>query len=139
MGKQRAIKLNLNRTFEEKGFDCDRNIVKDGKNTVAFEPMNVFSEKKTKVLGIIPRFWKSARNLILFVDGAVNALKFAEVTEEMKPFWTQDEEKKLVKREMKKSLAEHKPITWTQFVILLLPLFAIFIVVLKIAFHFGVF
>jgi len=137
MGKQRAIKLNLNRTFEEKKFGCDRNIVKDGKNTVVFEPASVFSEKKTKALGFIPRFWRGARHLILFVDGAVNALKFGEVTEEMSPFWTQTEEKKLVKREMKKSLTTHKPMSWMQFIIILLPVGACFILLLKIATYLG--
>ena len=134
MGKQRAIKLNLDRTFEEKSFKRDRNIIKDGKNTINFEPMCVFSEKKSRW-----RFWRGARHIIVFVDGAVKALRFGKVTEEMKPFWTQEEEKKLIKREMKKSLAEHKPMSWMQFIILLIPIFAIFIVVLKIAFQFGVF
>lgn len=139
MGKQRAIKLKLNKTFEEKNFSCDRNIVKDEKNTVTFEPMNVFSEKKNKLLGVIPRFWRGSRNLILFVDGATQALGFGKTTKDMNPFWTQKEEKELVKREMKKSLATHKPMSWAQFVILLIPIFAIFLVVLKIAFYFGVF
>jgi len=137
MGKQRAIKLNLNRTFEEKKFGCDRNIVKDGDNTVIFEPACVFSEKKTKFLGFIPRFWRGARNLVLFVDGAVNALKFGEVTEEMNPFWTQKEEKKLVKNEMKKSLTKHKPMTWMQFIILLIPIGFIAILLLKVATYLG--
>ena len=139
MGKQRAIKLNLNRTFEEKSFGCDRNIVKDGGNTVTFEPASVFSEKKSKFLGFIPRFWKGARHLILFVDGSVNALKFGEVTDEMNPFWTQKEEKKLVKREMKKGLASHKPMSWAQFIILMIPIMACLILLLKISMQFGVF
>lgn len=139
MGKQRAIKLNLNRTFEEKKFGCDRNIVKDGKNNIMFEPACVFSEKKRKLFGVIPRFWKGARHLILFVDGAVKALKFAEVTENMNPFWTQEEEEKLIEREMKKSLAKHKPMTWAQFIILLIPIIACFVILLKMSFQIGVF
>jgi len=137
LGKQKAIKLNLNRTFEEKKFGCDRNIVKDGKNTVAWTPACVFSEKKTKALGFIPRFWRGARHLILFVDGAVNALKFGEVTEDMNPFWTQKEERELVKREMKKSLATHKPMSWMQFIIILLPVAGCLILLLKIATYLG--
>ena len=139
MGKQRAIKLNLNRTFEEKSFNCDRNIVKDGGNTVVFEPACVFNEKKTKFLRFIPRFWRGSRNLILFVDRAVNALRFSKVTKEMNPFWTQKEEKKLIKKEMKKSLAEHKPMSWAQFIILMIPIMACLILLLKISMQFGIF
>lgn len=137
LGKQRAIKLNLNRTFEEKKFGCDRNIVKDGNNNVTFEPSCVFSEKKRKLFGLIPRFWKGSRNLILFVDGAVNALKFGEVKEEMNPFWTQKEERELVKREMKKSLAKHKPMSWMQFIIILIPIGICLILLLKMATYLG--
>jgi len=139
MGKQRAIKLNLNRTFVEKNFSCDRNLVKDGGDTIAFEPASVFSEKKRKFLGFIPRFWKSARHIIVFVDGAVQALKFGEVKEDMNPFWTQKEEKELVRREMKKSLATHKPMSWAQFIIVLAPVFACLIILVKLALHLGAF
>ena len=134
MGKQRAIKLNLNRTFDEKNFGCDRNIVKDGKNECKFEPMCVFDENKPKW-----KFWRGARHIILFVDGAVKALRFGKTTVNMNPFWTQAEEEELIKREMKKSLAKHKPMSWAQFIILLVPMILIFIVVLKIAIQFGVF
>lgn len=126
MGKQKAIKLSLDRTFVEKSFKRDRNIVKDGKNEVSFEPASVFSEEKSRW-----KFWKASRHLILFVDGATEALKFSKTTKEMNPFWTQEDETKLVRREMKKSLMEQKPMTWMQFIILLIPIIVILILVLK--------
>ena len=133
MGRQRAIKLNLNNTFREKKFKCDRNILEDGKNETEFEPVCVFSET-----GISRwKFWKRGRHLIFFVDGAIEALRFGKTTSEMNPFWTQGEEKELVRREMKKSLAKHKPMTWLQFILLLAPIVAILIVVLRMASQIG--
>lgn len=132
MGKQRAIKLNLNQTFEEKKFSCDRNLIKEGKNECEFEPVCVFHEKKSRW-----KFWRGARHLIIFVDGAVKALRFGKTTTNMNPFWTQKEERELVKREMKKSLAKHKPMSWAQFIILLIPIGLIMIVLLKMATHIG--
>jgi len=133
MGKQRAIKLFINKTFREKKFGCNRNIIKDGKNECEFEPACCFDE-----VGI-PRwkFWKRPRSLILFVDGAVKALRFSKTTEEMRPFWTQKEEEELIKRQMKKSLAKHKPMTWMQFIVLLIPVGIILILLLKIATYLG--
>lgn len=112
--KQRAIKLNLNRTFEEKTYPCDRNKVKVGKKeTVTFEPACVFSEEKSKL-----RFWKRARHLIVFVDGAKNALKFSEVTDEMMPFWTVKEVTELVNKLVAKARLKFKPMTWGQVILI---------------------
>lgn len=134
--KQRAIKLNLNRTFEEKKFPCDRNIIKDGKNEALFEPACVFTEEKRKFLKI---FGGKARNLIFFVEGARNALRFGETTDKMNPFWTMEEAEEFIEKEIAKSLAKYKPMTWGQFIIVLIPILACFILLLKIAFYFGVF
>jgi hypothetical protein len=134
MGKQRAIKLNLNRTFEETTFKCDRNILKVDKSTVGFTPVCVFSEKKPRF-----RFWRGARNLVFFVDGALHALKFSKVTDEMEPFWTKKDEEKLIEREMKKNLTQQKPMTWSQFIILLIPVLVILGISLKIALDLRVF
>jgi len=136
-----ALKLAFILAFEIAlvDFDCDRNLIQDGKNTIVFQPASVFSEEKRKLFGIIPRFWKSARHLIVFVDGAVEALKFARVTKTMNAFWTQKEEKELIKREMKKSLAKHKPMTWAQFIIVLIPVFACLVILLKLALYLGAF
>jgi len=133
MGKQRAIKLNLNNTFREKKFGCKRNIVKDGKNETEFEPICVFAEEG------IPRwkFWKRGRRLIFFVDGALRALRFGKTTEEMNPFDTQEDIRKLIVKEMKKSLAKHKPMSWMQFIIILLPVAGCLILLLKIATYLG--
>lgn len=136
MGKQRAIKLNLNRTFKEKSFPCDRNIVKDGKNKTLFEPACVFTEEKSKFLGL---FGRKGRNLIFFVEGARNALRFAKTTEEMNPFWTMEEAQEFIEKEITKALAKYKPMTWAQFIIVLIPILVMLGILLKIALFFGVF
>jgi len=129
MGKQRAIKLNLNRTFEEKNFPCDRNIIKAGKkDKVAFEPVCVFSEKKTKFLRVIPRFWKIPRNLIVFVDGAKNALKFSEVTDEMMPFWTKPEAIEHVDKEIAKARVKEQLITWGKAILIVILLIIVILI-----------
>jgi len=129
MGKQRAIKLNLNRTFEEKDLPCDRNIVKVGKkDKVAFEPICVFSEKKTKFLRVIPRFWKIPRNLIIFVDGAKNALKFKGVTEEMMPFWTKPEATEHVNKEIAKARVKESLISWGKAILIIILLFVVILI-----------
>jgi len=113
LGKQRAIKLNLDRTFEEKNYPRDVNKIKVGKkDNVAFEPACVFSERKKKKWKFIPRFWSGTRNLILFVDGAKNALKFSKVTEEMMPLWTKKEASEHVKKQIAKARLKFSPITW---------------------------
>lgn len=132
LGKQRAIKLLLNRRYEEKKFSTDRNILKDGDNQTAFEPACVFYEKKPRW-----KFWRGSKDIVLFVEGAVNALRFGKTTKNMNPFWTQKEEKTLVRREMKKGLASHKPLTWTQFIILMIPIVVILLCELRGLFYRG--
>lgn len=142
MGKQRAIKLNLNRTFEEKDFPCDRNVITDQKGRVIkreigkieFEPAMVFSEIKPRW-----RFWRTARNLILFVDGAKKALQFSKVTKEMMPFWTKKEAKEFVNKEIAKSLTRFKALTIWEFIIILILLIVIIIISLKGALTIGAF
>jgi len=133
--------LKPNKTFEERNFDAEVNKVKYGKggNTeTRFEPVCVFSEEKTKALGFIPRFWRGRRNLIFFVENCVKAIKFKETTEEIQAFWTQKEAKEVVKKEIAKSLIKHKPMTWGQFIILLIPIGIILAFVLAIAMRTGV-
>jgi len=49
MAKQRAIKLNLNRTFVEKEFTIEDALhIKDGNNIVGFEPACVFDEEESQ-------------------------------------------------------------------------------------------
>lgn len=129
MGKQRAIQLKLNKRFVEKAFKTDLNIIKDGKNETEFEPDCIFTEDKPRW-----KFWRGTREIVLFVDGAVKALRFSRVTQNMAPFWNQDDERALIRREMKKSLASHKPMTWGQFVLLMIPIVAILLLALNLTF-----
>jgi len=111
MAKQRAIRLYLDETFDEKNYPRDVNTVKVGKDDeVKFTAKKVFKEVN------IPRwqFWRKARRLILFVDGAVNALGFSKVTEEMQQLWTKKEATNHVKKEIAKARLKFKPITWGQ-------------------------
>ncbi len=131
--RQRAIKLFHNKTFVEKKYKTDRNSLKDGDNDCEYEPSMVFDE-----VGVSRwKCWRAKRRLVLFVDGATKALNFGKTTEEMKPFNTQGDLKKLVRREMKKSLAEHKPMKWSQFILLMIPIVVILLLLLNLTFGGG--
>lgn len=119
MAKQRAIELHLDNTFTEKRFNVDKNKIKPAKNEeTRFAPSNVFTERKTWNR---LKFWKHRRRLIFFVEGTVEALKFGKVTKTMNPFWTMGETKDFVWKNIMKALTEHKPMKWSQFIIILIP------------------
>jgi hypothetical protein len=138
--KQRAIRLNLDGTFDEIKLPRDAGKVKDGKNEVMMQPACVFTEKKTSIL-------KSKRKIILFVEGTTKALKFKNVStdpkqeklrmEDFNPYWTIGEAKQFVEKETAKSLEKHKPMTWAQFVIILIPVLITAGMVAKLLMHFG--
>jgi hypothetical protein len=68
MGKQRAIKLNLNRTFTEKEFEqSDAMHIKDGNNTVTFEPACVFDEEGSQTKGRLRKLGKLVYLLPAFI------------------------------------------------------------------------
>jgi hypothetical protein len=68
MGKQRAIKLNLNRTFTEKEFEQpDAMHIKDGDNTVKFEPACVFDEEGSQTKGRLKKLGKLVYLLPAFI------------------------------------------------------------------------
>jgi len=118
----------LNRTFVEKNFPSDVGVIKAGKSDkVRFTPACVFSEEKTKFMGFIPRFWKGARNLILFVDGAVNAVEFSKVTTKLMPYWTKKEADEYIKKQIAKARLKFKPLTWGQVILLAVLLIVVII------------
>lgn len=125
MAKQRVCKINLNRTFEEKTVDVDANQLKVGKeDEVTFFPSNVFTEAKKSRL----KFWRGNRSLVFFVDGAVKALSFSEVTDLMQTLWTKKEATEHTKKQVAKARVKFKPMTWGQ-VILLAVLIIVLIVI----------
>ncbi len=128
MGKQRAIRLNLNRTFDEKNFPTGTGKIYDEKEEVNYEPICVFTENKSRW-----KFWKGARNLIFFVDGALHALKFKEKTDDLNPYWSKKEARLFVYKMIMKALQEFKPIKMWQFIILLIPNIIILFVLIRIA------
>lgn len=135
MGKQRAILIRLNNTFKEKVFKTDQNkLLYEKKKETRFEPISVFSEEKPRW-----KFWRSARNLIFFVDGALEALKFGAITKDMRPFWTQKEIDKIVKKKMAEALTEHKPMKWSQVILLFIGLMANLVILIAIAQRLGIF
>lgn len=140
MGKKiRGIRLFLDQTFEERRFASERNKAKYGKknNTeTSFEPVCVFSERRSWSKF---KFWKNPRHLIFFVDEALSALRFGKAIDEIASMWTQDEIKTVVKKQMAKSLTEHKPLKWSQFIMLMIPIVAILILLVSIANRVGVF
>lgn len=136
MPKQKVIEIYLDRTFEEKKVEFDRNKLKPRKkDEVFFEPASVFTERKHGFLSKL----KGSRNLVFYVNGALNALKFAEKTDAMEPFWTKKEAKEFVDKETAKSLTKFKPLTIWEFIIILAILIIILIVSIKCALSIGAF
>lgn len=61
MGKQRAIKLNLNRTFTEKDYDIEDSLhIKDGESKIEFVPSCVFDEAESQATGKLKRLRRLA-------------------------------------------------------------------------------
>jgi len=135
-----VFKLNLDRTFEEVKLKVASGKITDGKNVVLFEPACVFHERNKP-------FFRARRKIVLFVDGARNALKFKPVPDakdkesltmdDFNPFWTMGESAEFVDKEITKSLMKHKPMTWAQFVIVLIPVLITLGIVVKLALQFG--
>ena len=143
--KQRCIRLNLDGTFDEIMLPRDKGIIRDGEDRINMQPACVFSERKKR------GFFRTRRRIVLFVQGTANALKFknVEITksdgskeptqtiEDLNPFWTMGEAAQFVEKKIAESLDEHKPMTWIQFIILLVPLAITCIGVFKLLLHFG--
>lgn len=118
--KQRVLKLNLDRTFEETKIERDGGKLKDGNNTINFEPSAVFDEKKKR------HWWQSKRKLVLYVENTTKALKFKDVPntegkaklamDDFNPFWTMKEAKEFVERQVAEAIKERKPMTMWQFI-----------------------
>lgn len=133
MPKQRVIELYLNNTFEEKKISYDVNKLKPRKkDEVEFEPICVFHERKK-------RFLRKPRKLVLYVNGAKKALRFAKVTDEMQTLWTKEEATEHVHKEMSKAHEARHPMTMWEFGVIIAILMVIILVNIKIALFFGVF
>lgn len=66
------------------------------------------------------KFWKQPRHLIFFVDGAMEALGFSEVSDVMQTLWTKKEATEHVKKQIAKARLKMKPMTWGQVILLAL-------------------
>lgn len=125
--KTRVLKLYLDKTFEECKKPYEVGKIKDDKNEIFFSPECVFIERKRQ------NPLKAKRKIILYVEGTRKALRFKEtpdpedlmkkqkVLEDPNPFWTMRESAEFVDKQISSSLEEHKPLTWTQFLILAVP------------------
>lgn len=123
MGKTRAIKLYLNKTYDDKKFTTKAGVIKDGNDAVGYTPLCVFSENKPRKV-----FWRGARQLILFVEDAMNALHFTEATDELQTAWGKEEAREYVfKLEALASVAV-KPLKMWQFAIIILLLMVAIVV-----------
>jgi len=133
MAKTRVIELYLDNTFDDKKVKFEVNKLKPTKKKeVQFEPICVFKERKKG------RF-RRRKSLILFVNGAYQALRFEKVTDKLQPLWTKKESEEFVKKQVAKSLEEAKPMTWTQFFILLGVNVGILVFIFAIAQRLGIF
>ena len=128
MGKTKCIKVYLNNTYDDKAFKFKESIIKDGKNAVNFTPLCVLRENKPRKI-----FWRSARSLILFVEGAMSALHFTEASEDMQTHWGKDESRLFVKKLVALASVEVKPLkTWQFLVIMMMLAMAIIIGVMNL-------
>lgn len=133
MAKTRVIELFLDNTFEDKKVPFEVNKLKPTKKKeVKFEPICVFKQRKKR--GRFSWFRKE-KSLILYVNGAYQALRFGKVTSTLQPLWTKEEAERFVKKQVAKSLEEYKPMTWSQFIIILVPVALSLFILLKIALH----
>ncbi len=130
--KQQVLKLHLDNTFEDVRLAFDRNKLIDGKDRPIFEPICVFQERKPR-----RALLRRPRRLLFLVDGATKALKFKEGDTTMMPFWTTEEAKEFVNVEIAKSMTKFKPMTWGQFIVLLIPLCITLLILIKIALSLG--
>lgn len=131
MGKVNTITLNPDMTFEEKKRKTQsKQIVIDKDYSVTLTPgRSVFSE-----VGLSRwKPWKKPRNLVIHLDRAQKAFELHDgATRELDPnYWTQEEEKKFVKKIIAKSKAEQKVISLSYF--LILTIMMIIIIILQIA------
>lgn len=137
--KQKCIRLNLDRTFDEVSLPREGGMIHDGEDRILMQPAAVFTERKGRLL-------RGKRHIILFVKGTSEALKFKEVVTEKgteismddpNPFWTMKDSARFVEKKIAESLKENKPMTWLQFILLLIPLGITCFGVLKLLFHLG--
>lgn len=115
MTKQRCIKLYLNNTFDDKNFKIKGLNIIDGKDTVGFLPICKFLENKPR-----GRFWRGRKTLILFVDDALQALKFGEPTDEMQLAWGKSEAREFVFKLNALAEVALKPIKTWQFAVIMI-------------------
>jgi len=128
MAKTKCIKVYVNNTYDEKNFGFMESVIKDGKNKVNFTPLCVLRENKPRKI-----FWRSARSLILFVEGAMTALHFTEATEGMQTHWGKNESRLFVKKLVALASVEVKPLkTWQFLVIMMMLAIAIIIGVMNL-------
>lgn len=115
MAKQKALKIHLNNTFDEKGFKVKEGVIFDGNDRVGYNPLCVLTENKPKRV-----FWRGAKTLILFVEGALNALRFMEATDKLQTYWSKDEASAFVEKMVALAGVEVKPLKTWQFLVIML-------------------
>lgn len=129
MVKQRIVVLRKNKTFREQNVK-----VKDGqlkpskKEEVIYSPAQVFTEERS---WSPVKFWKQPRKLVFWVKGAVKAVDFTEDMKGLNPFWTMEEAYDYVYKNMQKALTEHKPMKWSQFIIIVILLIVLIVISLS--------
>lgn len=112
--KQRAIKLYLNNTFEEKSFEVDGVKLYDKGKELNYTPQCIFTEKKPR-----STFWRPPRKLMFFVDNCINAVTWDKETDKLQIAWTQPEAKGFVYKQITKALEKFKQMKMWQFVVLI--------------------
>lgn len=112
--KQRVLRLNLDKTFDEIKLSRENGQVKDGDNKVLMQPADVFTERKSPM-------YRGKRRIVLYVEGTQKPIRFKTVkvndgkekaeVEDMNPFWTVGEAKEFVNKTTTDSLRKNKPFT----------------------------
>ena len=131
--KNRVIKLNLDKTYEDEKKVCEKGIIDWNKEKhPEYEPDAVFRPLHDG------RIFKKPQ-LILFGEGCSDAYKFDKKTKGLQTHWTEAEAQRVQEKQLALSIEKQKPFTWGQVILLAVPIILNLILMIAIANRLGIF
>ncbi len=131
--KNRVIKLNLDKTYEEAMTVCEEGKIDwSKKKKPEYEPDAVFRPQHRGRLFRKPQ-------LILFGEGCSEAYKFDKKTKGLQTHWTEEEAQRVQEKQLALSIEKYKPFTWGQVILLAVPTFITLFLAVVIANRVGIF
>jgi hypothetical protein len=131
--KNRVIKLNLDKTYEDERKPCERGVIEWSKDKKPeYEHEAVFKPLHEG------RIFKKPQ-LILFGEGCVNAYKFDKTMKGLQTHWSEDEAQRVQEKQLALSIEKQKPFTWGQVILLAVPIFLNLILMVAMCNRLGIF